>query len=174
MPLPNQFAAEPPRQDARLTRGDARSDDRLREVAFRSQSVVIARRVAGIVMRVRVPLSSYRGVALLAPGSGALHKIELSHRDPDLSIPLFEAADTTQIASEWRAWAQSLSLPRLVERKPGELAPVDADSGTAPLSRRRGSAVAKRRTRFSRRRKMGALRRLAVAYRDEREIISYE
>jgi hypothetical protein len=161
----------------RLTRKDARSDDRTREVAFRNQSVVIARRVGGIAMRVKVPLSSYEGVALSVAvecEATGLHKIELLHRDPDLSVPLFEATDTAEIAAEWSAWAHTLSLPRVVEREPGRIERFDREAAVSPAPRRRGSAVAKRRTRFSRRRKMGALQRLAIAYRDEREIVCYE
>jgi hypothetical protein len=157
-----------------LTRSDARSDDRRREVAFRDRSVVIARRVAGIAMHVRVPLASYQGVrlSLAAEREGrALHTIELLHRDPDLSVPLFEAADPRVIAAEWCAWANSLSLPRLFEDFPEDSA---LGHGNSAPPRRRGSAVARRRTRFSRRRKIGALWRLAITYRDEREIISYE
>ena len=85
-----------------LTRADARADDRRREVAFGNQSVVIARRVSGIAMQVRVPLCSYRGVALsLAEGRDgeAVHRIEILHRDPDLSIPLCEASDAADIAA---------------------------------------------------------------------------
>jgi hypothetical protein len=170
--MPLQATHETP-----LTRSDARSDDHCREVAFRGQSVVIARRVAGIAMRVRVPLASYRGLALwLAEEgqAGAVHKLELVHRDPDLSIPLFEAEDATAAAVEWDAWAQSLSLPRLFGCAPGQLEPTPTSAATLPLPRRRGSLVGRRRTRFSRRRKIGALARLATAYGDEREIISYE
>jgi hypothetical protein len=153
-----------------LTRSDARSDDRQREIAFRDRSVVIARRVAGIAMRVRVPLASYQGVrlSLAAQREGkALHTIELLHRDPDLTVPLFQAADPRVIAAEWCAWANSLSLPRLFED-------YSASNEVMAPPRRRGSAVARRRTRFARRRKIGALSRLAVTYLDEREIISYE
>ena len=159
-----------------LTRMDARSDDRSREVAFRSESVVIARRVAGIAMRVRVPLASYEGVALSLGGegdAGAVHKVELIHRDPDLSIPLVEGRDAAELAAEWEAWARSLSLPRLFEGMPGRFQSAE-DQKVLPGPRRRGSLIARRRTRFARRRKMGALRRLATAYRGEREIICYE
>ena len=176
--MPHQNLATTPARNDRLTRSDARADDRLREIVFRGPSVVIARRMAGIAMRVRVPLSSYRGVALSVAGEAAgepLHKLELLHHDPDLTIPLIEAADVMEIAVEWAAWAQSLSLPRLVERTPGKLEAVEeAGAGALPAPRRRGSAVAKRRTRFARRRKMGALQRLATTYREEREIICYE
>jgi hypothetical protein len=177
MPLQSPLAAETFAREARLTRRDARADDSIREIAFRGASVLIARRVAGIAMRVRVPLASYRGVALSvgADGEGeALHRIELIHRDPDLSVPLLEASDAGEIAAEWTAWAQSLALPRLLERAGGQLECVDPTAALAPPPRRRGSAVAKRRTRFSRRRRMGTLERLAVAYRDEREIVCYE
>jgi hypothetical protein len=156
-----------------LTRSDARADNRQREIAFRDQSVVIARRVAGIAMHVRVPLTSYRGVrlSLASEREGeALHTIELLHRDPDLSVPLFQAADPRVIAAEWCAWAKSLSLPRLFE----DFSESAAPERVIALSRRRGSAVAPRRTRFARRRKIGALSRLATTYHDEREIIAYE
>jgi hypothetical protein len=170
MPLQNRQTA--------LTRADARADDQRREIAFGNQSVVIARRVCGIAMRVRVPLCSYRGVALsLAEerDGEAVHRIELLHRDPDLSIPLVEAGDVAEIAAEWAAWAEGLALPRLIERAPGEVEAVEAmGQGVFSMPRRRGSAVGRRRTRFSRRRRMGALQRLPVAYRGEREIISYE
>jgi hypothetical protein len=177
MPLQSPPAAAISARDARLTRRDARADDLIREIAFGGHSVVIARRVAGIAMRVRVPLTSYRGVALsvAADGSGeALHKIELLHADPDLSVPLCEASDASEIAAEWSAWAQSLSLPRLLERAEGQLEAVDSAASISSALRRRGSAVAKRRTRFARRRRMGALERLAVIHSDEREIVCYE
>jgi hypothetical protein len=176
--MPQQNLATTPARNDRLTRSDARADDRLREIVFRGPSVVIARRMAGIAMRVRVPLSSYRGVALSVAGEAAgepLHRLELLHHDPDLTIPLVEAADASEIAIEWAAWAQSLALPRLVERTPGQLEALEeVPAAISPAPRRRGSAVAKRRTRFSRRRRMGALQRLAITYREEREIICYE
>jgi hypothetical protein len=167
MPLQTAF-------DTALTRADARSDDRRREIVFAGYSVVIARRVAGISMRVQVPLASYEGVRLSLGTEGqgeTLHTIELLHRDPDLSVPLVEDADPRLIASEWCAWANSLSLPRLLEDFPADSSP---DESPVAAPRRRGSAVAKRRTRFARRRKTGAQQRLAVSYSGEREIISYE
>jgi hypothetical protein len=167
MPLQTTF-------DPALTRADARSDDRRREIAFAGRSVVIARRVAGISMRVQVPLASYKGVRLslgTEREGETLHTIELLHRDPDLSVPLVEAADPRVIASEWCAWANSLSLPRLFEDFPADCSP---EKSLVAAPRRRGSAVAKRRTRFARRRRTGAQQRLAVSYSGEREIISYE
>ena len=157
-----------------LTQYDARADDRRREVAFADRSVVIARRISGIAMRVQVPLASYQGVrlSLASQGEGeSLHTIELLHRDADLSVPLFQAADPQMIAVEWCAWANSLSLPRLFEDFPADYTP-----GRPVLAepRRRGSTVANRRTRFSRRRRIGMQQRLAVTYSGEREIISYE
>jgi hypothetical protein len=163
-------------QETALTRTDARSDDHRRQIAFSGQSVVIARRFAGIAMRVRVPLASYRGVALSLTEGGAgeaVHKVELIHRDPDLSIELCEGGDAAELAAEWNAWAQSLSLPRLFQAMPGGFQPSEDGKGF-PVPRRRGSLVARRRTRFARRRKMGTLQRLATAYRNEREIICYE
>jgi hypothetical protein len=167
----------PVQNPAAVRTSDARSDDRTREVAFSSRSVLIARRVAGIAMRVEVPLSSYRGVALslgAEPEAGAVHRIELLHRDPDLSILLKETTNSDEIAIEWSAWAETLSLPRLFEPAPMAGDSLDAAAASLPMPRRRGSVVARRRPRFSRRRRMGSQQRLAIAYRAEREIISYE
>src|SRR4051794_29040052 len=77
--------------------------------------------VAGIAMRVRVPLASYRGVRLWLAAEaegGSLHTIELLHRDPDLSVPLFQTTDTGVLAAERDSWAKSLSLPLLFEDLP--------------------------------------------------------
>src|SRR4051794_41695800 len=121
MPLQTAF-------DTALTRADARSDDRRRKIAFAARLVPGRQAVA------------WHGRAGRNPA-----QIELLHRDPDLSVPLLEAADPRLIASEWCAWANSLSLPRLFENFPADCAP-----GESPVAapRRRGSAVAKRRTRF--------------------------
>jgi hypothetical protein len=162
---------------AAVRTSDARSDDRTREIAFRGRSVLISRRVAGIAMRVEVPLASYRGVTLSLGAeleAGAVHTIELLHRDPDLSILLKQTTDSDEIAVEWSAWADALSLPQLFEQAPAAGEPSDPAAPILPMPRRRGSAVARRRPRFSRRRKIGAQQRLAVTYREEREIVSYE
>src|SRR5947209_19500638 len=93
-------------RETAFTRADARADDRRREIAFGNQSVVIARRVSGIAMRIRVPLCSYRGVALSLSDGGdgeAVYRIQLLHRDPDLSVPLLEASDVAETAAEWMA-----------------------------------------------------------------------
>src|SRR3954447_26049914 len=75
-----------------LTQYDARADDRRREVAFADRSVVIARRISGIAMRVQVPLASYQGVrlSLASQGEGeSLHDRAAAPRcrsvDPALS-----------------------------------------------------------------------------------------
>jgi hypothetical protein len=116
--------------------------------------------------------SSSRGVSPASPCGCEcrLRRIAASRS----RLPLCEASDATEIAAEWSAWAKSLALPRLLEQVGGQLESVDPATAISPAPRRRGSAVAKRRTRFARRRRMGVLQRLATTYRDEREIVCYE
>ena len=84
--------------------------------------VAIDRVVGGVFMRVTVPTSAYRGVALRvvdARDDGFAYEIRLVHADPDLSVALAETSDDSDIQAEWRLWARVLGLPALVERAEG-------------------------------------------------------
>ena len=91
--------------------------------------VAIDRVVGGVSMRVTVPTSAYRGVALRvvdARGDGFAYEIRLVHADPDLSVALAETNDDSDIQAEWRLWARVLGLPALVERAEGRDEPDQA------------------------------------------------
>ena len=154
---------------------DPRAEGCSRQVTLRRDSIVIARRVAGIDMRVNVPLSAYTGVALSTEthcDGSVFYRLTLAHRDADLNAVLFETDDDTNIVALWRAFAQDLGLPGLVETEPGRF--VRADAGRHPPMRRRNAALTGRRPRFLMRRRMGEHSDAPVVHADEREIVCYE
>ena len=146
----------------RFAAPDPRADGRRRFVRLDGDKVAIHRVVGGVFMRVTVPTSAYRGVALRvvdARDDGFAYEIRLVHADPDLSVALAETCDDSDIQAEWRLWARVLGLPALVERAEGcdepdqELLGRVAIRPSAP--RRRGKTILSRRPRFLARRKLG-------------------
>ena len=106
----------------RFAAPDPRADGRRRFVRLDGDKVAIHRVVGGVFMRVTVPTSAYRGVALRvvdARDDGFAYEIRLVHADPDLSVALAETCDDSDIQAEWRLWARVLGLPALVERAEG-------------------------------------------------------
>jgi hypothetical protein len=159
---------------------DPRADEGKRRVRVTGEKVFIARRFAGISMYIGVPVSAYRGVALdvrPAEHGGARYFLSLAHPDPDLDVLLAETGNSAAVAADWRYWASSLGLPRLA-RENGTLETVEPRANRlaahGALARRRNAAIAKRRPRFSRRRKSGVAARLGTVFAGEREIIGYE
>jgi hypothetical protein len=143
---------------------DRRSDNGRRLIAVTRHYVLIERHVGGVKMRIAVPIAAFRGVALTPRhrGSGCEHVVSLAHRDLDLCVELEAANDGAAMALRQQHWAGYLNSCVLA-----------ADTAR-PTRRRRGSAVAKRRSRFLGRRKPGDSRRTATVFDNGREIICYE
>ena len=138
----------------RFAAPDPRADGRRRFVRLDGDKVAIDRVVGGVFMRVTVPTSAYRGVALRvvdARDDGFAYEIRLVHADPDLSVALAETSDDSDIQAEWRLWARALGLPALVERaegcdepdqqllgrvaiRPSDAAPARQDHSLAPAA----------------------------------------
>lgn len=175
-----------------LRTADVRADLRARTVDLGPKQVTIARRLLGIDMRIGVPVHSYNGVSLsltggsdspesaasgsAATGAAATWRVTLLHRDPDLSVPLAEAQDDSDVIADWRAWSKFFGLPALVELEPGRF---QASLDSRPISgsprttcRRRGAMMTKRRARFLLRRRMGDKARCSQSHAGEREIIA--
>ncbi len=113
----------------RFAAPDPRADGRRRFVRLDGDKVAIDRVVGGVFMRVTVPTSAYRGVALRvvdAREDGFAYEIRLVHLDPDLGVTLAETNDDSEIQAEWRLWARALGLPALVERAEGRDEPDQA------------------------------------------------
>ncbi len=153
-----------------IDNGDARDDGALGKISINRETILIARSLRGIRMRVRVPTEAYRGIALCRQQTKqhASYSLRLVHRDPDLSVTLQEAQDAHAILSLWEEWADFLTLPKI------EAAQHALPECHAPdvCARRRGATLAKRRSRARLRRKIGIA--ASRVYRDERLIISYE
>jgi hypothetical protein len=146
----------------RFAAPDPRADGRRRMVRLDGDKVAIDRVVGGVFMRVTVPTSAYRGVALRVidgRDSGFTYEIRLLHADPDLSVALAETSDDEEIQAEWRLWARVLGLPALVERAEGCSEPDQQLLGRVAVRpaapRRRGKTILARRPRFLARRKLG-------------------
>ena len=175
----NVSAAQP--EAFSFTLPDARAEKGERRVTVVRDLVCIKRRYAGMAMRLNVPASAYRGVALsLLPTrtGGSFYRISLVHADADLTIVLGEALDDREIVADWNRWSQYFAKSRLVERAPGKFEEMEHNCGGIA----RGEAIEPRRTRVTRqrrgrflaRRKPGQPERSAVRFDNAREIICYE
>lgn len=141
--------------------------------------VIVKRRLSGLPLTLSLPIAAYAGVAIrLTPDAqGALiASVELSHRDPALTLPLAVTRDLEAAAADWRGWSEALSLPMLLIETFGEPSvvapPASVPIGT-PQPRRRTGLLTKRRPRFLVRRKPGHSGEMPVL-RGCREIICYE
>lgn len=158
---------------------DPRADGGQRDVTLTARQVTIGRRLHGVRMKIRVPVSAYLGIAMALEatlGGRFCYKVALRHQDGDLDVLLVETFDEAEAMQMWSAWAQHLGTAMIVEREDGALERfADAPSGVNGFERRRGASPTSRsRGRFARRRSPGSAREVGVSYRGEREIICYE
>ncbi|GCA48796.1 MULTISPECIES: DUF6101 family protein [Sinorhizobium] len=119
---------------------------------------------SGLPLSIALPARAFKGVAARAidHGDGEVTvTLELHHDDPDLCIPLLVAHDLSDIAADWRAWAEAYRIPMLMVEADGVARPLEEHIGdvrTAPAKpRRRHSFFAERRPRFLVRRSTGSL-----------------
>jgi Family of unknown function (DUF6101) len=164
----------------RFRAADAAADERVRLVELSRDGVVLHRSVRGVRIKVSLPVTAFLGVAMrLVPPDGAdagAIAVMLEHRDPALSVPLFAAADTTDVLAEWHLWARIFGLPLLVADSDGQLREPFRRLGAVRVAdpcqrlRRRGS-LQKRRPSILMRRKPGRPGTVAAVHR-EREIIA--
>lgn len=166
----------------RYKANDAFADQRERVVEVNHERVVMKRAVRGIAMKTSTLLSEFLGVAIrIVPPrddfDGAV-AVMLEHRDPGLSVPLFVAADGSEISVEWQTWSRVLGLPGLVVNADGTLrdplGPLGRVLGNVKAPRKRGRVIARNRRsarRLRRKTGIGKLDTMSV-HRDEREIIA--
>lgn len=159
---------------------DSGADGQVRQVELHSERVVLRRAVHGMHMKLRVPVSAFRGVALqMLPADGnepAAVALMLHHSDQALSVPLYTALDCDEVMAIWKAWGRVLRLPLLVESDDGlrevckRLGAVAIDK--PQLRRRRRSSLKRRRPSILLRRKPGRSLDGAIVRRGEHEIIA--
>jgi len=165
---------------AHFVAADPRADGGQRRVSLAADAVAINRRVAGIAMRLALPIDCFRGVslALLENGRGFFYRVALDHADPELAVTLAESDSESDIAPEWKAWAVFFNLPRLTVSPDESLVVLDRRLGALTLGtvqpRKRGWPLKRRRSAISARRIAGPKGRVQSVFRGEREIISAE
>jgi hypothetical protein len=165
----------------RFEHADPTADERVRLVELHRQRVVVRRALRGMKMSVSLPVECFVGVAIrielpAAEAAGGV-AIILEHRDPDLSLTLYRAADASEVIAEWQSWGRVLGLPLLVSEADGQLREPFPRLGAlrigAPQGRRRRRSVLKiRRPSLPLRRRPGVLTAALAVHRGEREIVA--
>jgi hypothetical protein len=119
---------------------------------------------SGLPLSIALPKRAFKGVAARAidHGDGEVTvTLELHHDDPDLCIPLLVAHDLSDIAADWRSWAEAFQIPMLMVEADGVARPLEDHLGGLRTRdvrpRRRHSYFANRRPRFLVRRTTGKL-----------------
>jgi hypothetical protein len=160
---------------------DRTADGHLRQVELHRERVVLRRALRGIKMALNLPVAAYLGVAIrieppTAESTGAV-EVVLVHRDPQLSLTLYRAADGSDVVAEWQSWGRALTRPLLVSDADGVLREPFERIGEvrigAPVARRRRRSTLKnRRPSLPLRRRPGTMPTSPTIHRDEREIIA--
>jgi hypothetical protein len=165
----------------RFEAADDAADERRRVVDLYHERVVLRRSVRGMRMALNLPLKTFRGVAIRLTGETAefptAMAVVLEHGDPALSLPLYCASESDDIVAEWECWGRVLGLPLLVTERDGSFREPFTRLGALRIEaptwrRRRRSAIARRRPRNLRRRRLLKLSGAAMIHRGEREIIA--
>jgi hypothetical protein len=162
-----------------LVARDPRADRGIRTISFMPDVIRIARQRDGVAMRIAVPYTSYRGVALAisTTTNATRYAIVLVHDDLDLCVTLAIVEEEIVARRKWIAIARGLRVARLVKSTHGGFVALDAPAGALtikqPVARRRGKPTRNRRPLFAQRRRCGS-RAPTRVHRDEREIIARE
>ena len=136
---------------------DERADGGVRHIRMSPRGIAIQRQVNGIKMHVMVPIHGYEGVVLTCDEQ-RLCRIALVHQDEDLTIELYQAAESPAVLAIWRSWADFFAKPALYHAPPVTSSEPSNIAWAPP--RRRGLRLDERRPRFLKRRRCGHLDRV--------------
>jgi hypothetical protein len=149
------------------------------EIFLDRDKAVINRRVAGVPVKVVVPVQGFDGVMVrIVPGAAPgeiLAALILKHPDNALSITLAETEQSDDLAVLWSRWAQAFNLPMLVCDLGGKVKPIEAYRAlpaARPAPRRQLRMLTGRRPRFLNKRTPGRPAEATAVHRNEREIIA--
>jgi hypothetical protein len=165
----------------RFETADEAADGRRRVIDLHRERVVVRRAVRGMRMALNLPVVAFRGIAIRLNDttSEPSHAVTvvLEHGDPALSLPLYSSVAGDDVVAEWQCWGRVLGLPLLVAERDGKLREPFTRVGalrveTPTWRRRRRSAVARRRSKMSLRRRAGVPSSVPDVHRGEREIIA--
>ncbi|MGA2637419.1 DUF6101 family protein [Methylocella sp.] len=163
---------------------DPRADGGRRMVLIERRCVTIRRRVQGMKMLLSLPVQSYLGVAIRREQrrDGAIYRISLAHRDPELCVTLKEARDLAAMRDAQRHFSAFFAMPALFAGGGVEPRGQEAGDGVKPpcAGTRTPAASATGRARrivAKRHRERGSRAwpaRTPTVFRGEREICSRE
>ncbi len=122
---------------------DQRADGGTRTVRLNPRGVRIERALAGVKMRLAIPIQAYRGVVLIREDKleRQFYRLSLAHSDADLSVTLARANDIAMLVDQWSTWARFFAMPALLDETIGT---PPARRTTRRPSRRRTSLLARR------------------------------
>jgi hypothetical protein len=104
---------------------DGGADGQVRDIELDRERVVLRRAVAGIPMKIGVPVRAFTGITMRTlPPDGdepAAVAVLLEHRDNGLTVPLFVAIEGDDAMAQWKSWGRVLGLPLLVAESDGAL-----------------------------------------------------
>jgi hypothetical protein len=160
---------------------DSGADGQMRDIELDRDRVVLKRAVAGIRMKVGVPVHEFSGVIMRTlPPDGeepAAVAVMLEHHDQGLTVPLYVATEGDDALAQWKCWSRVLGVPLLVSDGDGRLREPIRRIGRVTVGapgprRRRRAAIKWRRPSILMRRKPGRPAATPAVHRDEREIIA--
>ncbi len=152
---------DPAQLPTRYAAPDRGADGGQRSIDLFADRVVIRRTTSGARMKLQLPVSAYRGVAVrLSEGAAETEGLEvvMVHKDPALSVPLVATHGRDDVVADWQRWGQALGLPLLVEEADGSMREAFPRLGAVMLGtpgprRRRRSTLRDRRPSALMRRK---------------------
>ena len=115
---------------------------------------------SGVVIKVKVPVEEYFGVAVstIISEEGELSsEITLIHNDEELNYRVFKELGNTNVVAEWQNWGKKLRLPLFIRSGDNELMPYSQQVSGVMLgnSNERKASIGEtgRRPKFLNRRK---------------------
>ncbi|MBK8007208.1 MAG: hypothetical protein IPK23_01155 [Rhizobiales bacterium] len=171
------FGLDPLRLPVSFTAADPAADGGSREIGVSRDGIEFRRSVRGVQMRVQLPFSEFRGVAVrvLAPGGcEPMIFLSLEHSDDALSVLLQATEDSDESAEAARKWSRVTGRPILIAGEDGRLcnpASVRNKVSVSPRRKRR-SALRNRRTAIRLRHQRANRSIDENVYCGEREIIA--
>lgn len=171
------FGLDPLRLPVSITAADPVADGGSREIGISRDGIEFRRSVRGVQMRVQLPFSEFKGIAVRVIALAATKPmifLSLEHNDDALSVLLQASEDSDECAEAARKWSKVTGCPILIADQNGRLrnpASVKTRINENPRRKRR-SALRNRRT-VIRIRSQRANREIDAAfYSGEREIIA--
>ena len=143
---------------------DPRADGGCRLVRVGATAVTIERSLAGVRMRVGVPVAAYRGLFIAVQAPNGRATLSLRHDDCELDVVL-GSGEAAEVARSARAWSHVLG-------KAVEVEEACVAMRGAHARRRKRIKPSARRSAFSRRRKPGIAASARRSFAGEHEIIA--